>query len=83
MIRISLKDGGTTLGDIGEADLKILVDQFEEESSGDRDYFVNADTLAILVEAGISPDFADMLKVAIGNAGGGEGDGIDILWTRS
>jgi hypothetical protein len=83
MIRITLKDTGAALGDIGDADLKILVDQFEEESSGDRDYFVNADTLAMLVEAGISPDFADMLRIAIGNAGGGEGDGIDILWTRT
>ena len=82
MIRIALKDSRTTLGDIGEADLKILVDQFEEESSTDRDYFVNAATLQLLVDAGISPDFADMLKIALANAGAGDGDGIDIIWQR-
>ncbi|KFN50201.1 hypothetical protein [Arenimonas composti] len=82
MFRISLKGSRTTLGDIGEADLKILVDQFEEEHSNDRDYFVNADSLQLLVEAGISPDFADMLRIALANAGAGDGDGIDIVWQR-
>jgi hypothetical protein len=80
MIQISLKDSGTALGSIGEADLKILVDQFEEESSTDRDYFVSADTLAMLEEAGISPDFAALLRTALGS---GDGEGVDIVWTRA
>ena len=76
MITISLKDGAA-LGEVGEADLKILVDQFEEESSTDRDYFVCEQTIGMLEQAGASPDFAAMLRRAVGG-----GDGVDILWSR-
>lgn len=76
MITISLKDGAV-LGQIGEADLKILVDQFEEESSVDRDYYVCEPTIDMLAEAGASPDFTTMLRQAAAGT-----DGIDIVWKR-
>ena len=76
MITIALKDGGE-LGRIGEADLKILVDQFEEESSTDRDYCVCEQTIGLLAEAGASPDFVAMLRGAVAG-----GDGVDIVWSR-
>jgi hypothetical protein len=76
MITISLKDGGM-LGQVNEADLRILVDQFEEESSTDRDYFVCEQTIAMLEDAGASPDFTGMLRAAVAG-----GDGIDIVWRR-
>ena len=74
MITISTKDGAA-LGSIGEADLQILVDQFEEESSTDRDYYVCDPTIALLEEAGASPDFVSMLRRAADGT-----DGIDIIW---
>lgn len=77
MITISLKDGAV-LGQIGEADLKILVDQFEEENSADRDYYVCDATIDMLEGAGASPDFTAMLRRA---AAAGT-DGIDIVWQR-
>ena len=76
MITISLKDGAA-LGQVGLADLKILVDQFEEESSTDRDYFVCEQTIALLEEAGASPGFTAMLRGAVAGS-----DGIDIVWSR-
>lgn len=76
MITISLKDG-TPLGQVNEADLRILVDQFEEESSTDRDYFVCDQTIDLLQEAGASPDFTGMLRRAVAG-----GEGIDIVWRR-
>jgi hypothetical protein len=76
MITISTKDGAA-LGSIGEADLKILVDQFEEESSTDTDYWVCEATVQMLESAGASPDFAALLRRAIGG-----GEGADIVWSR-
>ena len=76
MITISLKDGAE-IGRITEADLQILVDQFEEESSTDRDYFVCEQTVGLLEEAGASPDFTAMLRAALAGT-----DGIDIVWSR-
>ncbi len=78
MIDIRLKDSGASLGTIGEADLRIVIDQFEEESSTDRDYFIDSSTLGLLEDAGISPDFAAMLRTAIGSS-----DGIDIVWSKA
>ena len=75
MITVTTKDGAT-LGSIGEADLQILIDQFEEESSSDRDYYVCEPTIALLEEAGASPDFVAMLRRAAGS------DGVDIVWHR-
>jgi hypothetical protein len=74
MYTISLKDGAV-LGQVSEADLQILVDQFEEESSTDRDYYVCEPTIGILEEAGASPDFVAMLRRATAGT-----DGIDIVW---
>lgn len=76
MISISTKDGAA-LGSIGEADLKILVDQFEEESSTDTDYWVCEATVQLLEGAGVSPDFAALLRRAIGGR-----EGTDIVWSR-
>ena len=76
MITISLKDG-RALGQVNEADLKVLVDQYEEESSTDRDYFVCEQTVGLLEEAGASPDFTAMLRAALAGT-----DGIDIVWSR-
>ena len=77
MYTISLKDGGAVLGQVGDADMKILVDQFEEESSTDRDYYVCEPTIEMLESAGASPDFTAMLRRAAAGT-----DGIDIVWSR-
>jgi hypothetical protein len=77
MYTISLK-GGAVLGTVNEADLRILVDQFEEESSTDRDYYVCEPTIAMLEEAGASPDFVAMLRRAADGT-----DGVDIVWGKA
>ena len=78
MYTISLKDGAV-LGQVGDADMKILVDQFEEESSTDRDYYVADATIDLLESAGASPDFVAMLRTACA----ANPDGIDIVWTSA
>lgn len=78
MITLSMKDSGAVLGSIGEADLKVLVDQFEEENSKDQDYFVCEDTIQMLEAAGASPAFAALLRQAVGQS-----EGADIVWSRA
>ena len=78
MITLRLKDSGATLGSIGEADLQVLVDQFEEESSTDRDYFIDERTVQIIEEAGASPALCALLRQALAGT-----DGIDIIWSRT
>lgn len=77
MITLRLKDSGAVLGSISDADLLVLVDQFEEESSTDRDYFVNEQTVQLLEESGASPDACALLRQALAGT-----DGIDIVWSR-
>ncbi len=74
-IRISNKATGATIGHVTEADLDFLVDQLEEESSKDVDYFINAQTLDMFVSAGASASLVSMLRDALGSS-----DGIDIVW---
>lgn len=77
MITLRLKDTSQTLGTITEADLKLLVDQFEEESSKDRDYFVDEQTVQMLEGVGASTTLTALLRSAIAGS-----DGIDIVWSR-
>ena len=77
-IRIIDKHSGANLGEIGEDDLKLMVDQFEEESSRDRDYFIDATTLGILEEAGASPRLLGLLREVVGTS-----DGVDIRWEQA
>jgi hypothetical protein len=77
MITLSSKDSGTVIGTISEADLKLLVDQFEEENSSDRDYYVAEQTVQMLEEAGASSTLTSLLRQAIGSS-----DGVDIVWSR-
>jgi len=53
------------LGEISQADLDLLVAQFEEEHSRDRDYYVNNETFLLLVDAGASSTLLDALKAAL------------------
>jgi hypothetical protein len=77
MITLSAKDSGTLIGTITEAELKLLVDQFEEESSTDRDYYIDEQTVQMLEENGATPSLAALLRKAIGAS-----DGVDIVWSR-
>lgn len=77
MITLTAKDSGAVIGSITETDLQLLVDQFEEESSRDRDYYIDEQTVQMLEQAGAAPTLAALLRQAIGSS-----EGIDIVWSR-
>lgn len=77
MIRLTDKDTGADLGTISEDQLQFLVDQLEEESSDDTDYYVGRDEIDILAESGGDSDLISVLRAAIGDR-----DGVEFAWTR-
>lgn len=78
MIMLSLKEGGAFLGSIDEADLQLLIDQLEEETESDTDYFISSMTIEMLESAGASARLLDILKKAVGSS-----EGVDIVWQES
>jgi processive 1,2-diacylglycerol beta-glucosyltransferase len=68
---------GTVLGTITESQLQFLIDQLEEESSDDRDYYLIPRTLELLEQRG-----ADAELLALLRAGLGEREGFEIRWER-
>ena len=77
-IRILDHASGAHLGDISQEDLQLMIDQFEEESSRDRDYFIDAATIDILQEAGASPRLLTLLREVVGSS-----EGVDIRWEET
>ena len=77
-IRILDKASGAYLGDITRDDLKLMIDQFEEESSRDRDYFIDSDTIDLLHHAGASDSLLKLLREVVGSS-----EGVDIRWEEA
>ena len=82
MIKLYDKDTGVFLGTITEVQLQFLVDQLEEESTEDTDYYINQATLNqatldLFEEAGADADLLALLRQALGTR-----DDIEIQWVR-
>ena len=65
------------LGSITEPDLQVLVDALEEESTEDRDYYINAATIDLIADGRASDHLVHLLRGALGSA-----EGVDIRWDR-
>ena len=78
MVTLSLKDGGAVVGSISDADFQLLVDQLEEESEEDVDYYVSAVTIEMLEQKGASSNLVNVLRRAVGGS-----EGVDVVWKRS
>ena len=65
------------IGPISEADLQVLIDALEEESSEDRDYYIDAPTIELLAQAGASEALLRMLSLALGTT-----EGFDVRWAE-
>jgi hypothetical protein len=63
------------LGRISQQDLELLIEQLEETSRGDRDYYIDNQTFLRLTEAGASATLLDAIKMALDLSGE-----ADIRW---
>ncbi|MFH1279963.1 MAG: galactosyldiacylglycerol synthase [Candidatus Eisenbacteria bacterium] len=77
MIELRDKDTGDVIGSITEDQLQFLIDQLEEESEEDVDYYINRDTLDVFEERGIDRKLLKILKDAMGDR-----EDMEIEWDR-
>jgi hypothetical protein len=78
MIRLRDAERNTFIGTISEDQLHFLVDELEEESAEDRDYYISADTIDMLEEDGADSQLVSLLRSALAGR-----EGLDVRWTRS
>jgi hypothetical protein len=65
------------IGSITEADLKVLQEALEEESSEDQDYYIDQATVDVIGDGRASDHLLKVLRDALGSK-----DGIDVRWVR-
>ena len=70
-------DSDAVIGTISESDLKFLIDNLEEETSDDQDYYLRPETVALLEERGGSDELIQLLRSALGDR-----EGLEIRWQR-
>ncbi len=77
MIQLSDKETGVVIGTISEEELQFMIDQLEEESQADQDYWLNRETLDIFKEQGGDAHLIALLENAMG-----ERDEMEIVWSE-
>lgn len=77
MIQLRDKESGLVLGSLSEDDLQFLIDNLEEESEDDVDYYLNRSTIEIFKAKGASPTLLHILESALGDR-----EDMEIEWSR-
>ncbi len=77
MIQLSDKDTGALIGTISAEELQFMIDQLEEESQTDQDYWLNRETLEIFKEQGADAHLLALLETAMGGR-----DEMEIVWSE-
>jgi hypothetical protein len=77
VINLYRVDKNQLIGSISPADLQVLIDVLEEESSQDQDYYIDAPTIDLLAEGGASEALLNMLRLTLGSS-----DGVDVRWAE-
>jgi hypothetical protein len=65
------------LGTIDDEELQFLIDDLEEESAEDRDYYIDPDTIEMLQDDGAPASLITLLQKSLGSR-----DGIEVRWRR-
>ena len=77
MIDLYDNDNGKLIGSITDGELRTLVDALEEESSADRDYYINAPTIELLGDGRATDHLLQLLRGALGTR-----EGIEVRWQQ-
>ena len=77
MIDVYNNETNALIGSITEADLQVLIDRLEEESSEDQDYFIDQATLDVIGDGQATEHLMKILRQALGAA-----EGVEIRWQR-
>ena len=77
IIRLYDNASGAALGTLTEEQLQFLIDNLEEETSDDQDYYLNPNTLELLEARGGDASLIALLRRALGDK-----QGREIRWAR-
>ena len=77
LINLYNDDTNQLIGSITEADLQVLQDALEEESTEDRDYYIDRATIDVIGDGRATDHLVKVLRDALGSS-----DGVDIRWER-
>jgi hypothetical protein len=77
MIDVYNNETNQLIGNITEADLQVLVDGLEEESTKDQDYYIDAATIDVLGDGRATEHLLSVLRAALGTSAG-----VEIRWER-
>jgi processive 1,2-diacylglycerol beta-glucosyltransferase len=77
MVKLYNKENNAFLGEITEEQLQFLIDQLEEESSDDQDYYLNAETIDMFEQSGADYALIGLLRKAIGTR-----EDVEIRWSK-
>lgn len=72
MVRLYDKATVRYLGEVTEEELQFLIDNLEEESLTDVDYYINETVLESLKEKGMSESLVKVIQSAMGDKGEAE-----------
>ena len=77
MARLYIEATNTVLGEVTDAELDTLVNNLEEETRDDTDYWITSDTIDFLEARGADAKLIAILRTAVGDS-----DGLDIRWSH-
>jgi hypothetical protein len=78
MINLYDNETGELVGTINLKQLTYLMEQLEEESTEDKDYYINRATLDVFEARGADPDLVKELRKALGNQ-----DDMELRWEHA
>lgn len=78
MYKLKNKETNEVIGLINQTQLQFLIDQLEEESIEDQDYWLDRDLLDTFRENGSDIELLSMLESAFGN-----NNELEIFWEKS
>jgi processive 1,2-diacylglycerol beta-glucosyltransferase len=71
-------DTGKFLATLTEQELQCLMDNLEEETESDQDYYIDLEVIDVLKEGGASSSLLLLLTNALGDR-----EGFEIRWERN
>ena len=78
MMQLHEKETGVFVGTITDAQWQFLIDQLEEESADDTDYYIDHATLDLFEEVGAEADLLTLLRQALGTR-----EGLEIVGSNA
>ena len=77
MVKLYNAETSASVGEITEGQLQFLIDNLEETSSDDQDYYIDVPTLAMLRSEGADDELIAILAKGLGGR-----PGYEVRWER-